>query len=184
MYRVAHTQNKHNFKEKNLFKSSCHGRRKFSKILRLPSRLTFHQQQMPAVVLLNGQVPHHFQGTPVKLGCCSMRRKQLRLEPTVAPQPPHTWTHGWKQKCPLTLPLVTGKVGNRALLQDWYFVNLSRRVLLRETHVLFHLGSFVLKKKKKQPTATTCYNELDSDLIRRPWVIKSTFFLHYQCKHQ
>lgn len=66
---------------------------------------------------------------------------------TVAPQPPHTWTHGWKQKCPLTLPLVTGKVGNRALLQDWYFVNLSRRVLLRETHVLFHLGSFVLKKK-------------------------------------
>lgn len=67
---------------------------------------------------------------------------------TVAPQPPHTWTHGWKQKCPLTLPLVTGKVGNRALLQDWYFANLSRRALLRETHVLFHLGSFVLKKKK------------------------------------
>lgn len=69
-------------KKKNLFKSSCHGRRKFSKILRLPWRLTFRQQQMPAVVFLNGQVPHPFQGTPVKLACRSMRRKQLRLKPT------------------------------------------------------------------------------------------------------
>lgn len=93
---------------------------------------------------------------------------------TVAPQPPHTWTHGWNRKYPLTLPLVTGKVGNGAAPR-LDFVNLSRRVLLRETHVLFHLGSFALKIKR---TSYTCHNELDSDLVRRPCVIELSFLPH------
>lgn len=51
----THKINKYNLKEKSLFKSSfCSGRKRFSRILRVPWRPTFHhQQQIPAVVFLN-----------------------------------------------------------------------------------------------------------------------------------